>query len=183
MARPVQSVGAVKRDFSWGRIQLATSGVPNSGDIGSGDIGFDFRELVAAAEEQFAKLKDVQRRRAELMASATVADKMVTVHVNASGVVIKTEIDEDFLDDHDLEDLAGYFTEAAQQAAAEVSRRGEAMLEPLQEGRLAMPSLSDIIAQAPDLRDFAITAEDVSTAPPESRDRSTATNPGSGRWQ
>lgn len=154
-----------------------------TGDDSAPELGFDFRDIVASAEEHLTALKDVQRRRAELVGEATVADKMVTVHVNAQGVVIKTEIDEDFLDDYDLEDLAGFITEAAQRAAADVGRRGEELLAPLQEARMAMPSLGDIIDGAPDLRDFAITPEDVSTAPPESRDRATATHPGDGTWR
>ena len=103
-----------------------------TGDDSAPELGFDFRDIVASAEEHLTALKDVQRRRAELVGEATVADKMVTVHVNAQGVVIKTEIDEDFLDDYDLEDLAGFITEAAQRAAADVGRRGEELLAPLQ---------------------------------------------------
>ncbi|MDF3284270.1 MULTISPECIES: YbaB/EbfC family nucleoid-associated protein [unclassified Gordonia (in: high G+C Gram-positive bacteria)] len=145
-------------------------------------LGFDFHELMASAQEQLTAIREVQRRRAQLMAHATVADRTVTVHVNAQGVVIKTEIDPDFLDDHDLEDLSGFVTQAAQQAAAKVAREGEALMESVRRAGAALPSLSEVIDGAPDLRDFAITPEQISTAPPGSAERSTARHPGVGRW-
>ncbi|MGC5249336.1 YbaB/EbfC family nucleoid-associated protein [Gordonia sp. DT219] len=145
-------------------------------------LGFDFHELMASAQEQLTAIGEVQRRRAQLVAHATVADRTVTVHVNAQGVVIKTEIDPDFLDEYDFEDLAGFVTEAAQQAAANVARQGEAMMESIRKANAALPSLSEVLDGAPDLRDFAITPEQISTAPPGSTERSTAPHPGAGRW-
>ncbi len=144
-------------------------------------LGFDFRDLMASAQEQIAQIQVVQQRRAALVAHASTADRMVTVHVNAQGVVIKTEIDPDFLDDYDFEDLPGFITDAAQQAAAKVAREGEALLAPLRKASQALPSLSDVLDGAPDLRDLAITPEQVSTAPPNSAERSTARHSG-GHW-
>ncbi|MDL9937739.1 YbaB/EbfC family nucleoid-associated protein [Gordonia sp. ABSL1-1] len=149
---------------------------------GGHELGFDFHELVANAQEQVGRLMDAQRQRAALVASASVADRMVTVHVNAQGVVIKTEIDEDFLDDHDLDDLAGFITEAAQQAAADVARRGAELMKPVEEVAAGIPSLSEVVDGAPDLRDFIVSGEQISTAPPDAPERSIAPHPGAGGW-
>lgn len=131
----------------------------------------DFTELVAQAQEQLANIAAIQRQQAALTATASVADGMVQVSVNARGVVTETRIDHDYLDEHDVEDLGHDITDAAQQAAATVQRRASALMEPLTEHRAALPSLSEIISGATDLRDFESQVPTVSTAPPNSRER------------
>ena len=120
----------------------------------------DFTELVAQAQEQLANIAAIQRQQAALTATASVADGMVQVSVNARGV-----------DEYDVEDLGHDITDAAQQAAATVQRRASALMEPLMEHRAALPSLSEIISGAPDLRDFESQVPMRSTAPPNSPER------------
>ena len=131
----------------------------------------DFTELVAQAQEQLANIAAIQRQQAALTATASVADGMVQVSVNARGAVIETRIDHDYLDEYALEDLGHDITDAAQQAAATVQRRASALMEPLTEHRAALPSLSEIISGATDLRDFESQVPTVSTAPPNSPER------------
>jgi DNA-binding protein YbaB len=134
----------------------------------------DFTELVAQAQEQLANIAATQRQQAALTATASVADGMVQVSVNARGVVIEARIDHDYLDEYDVEDLGHDVTDAAQQAAATVQRRASELMEPLMEHRAALRSLSEIISGVPDLRDFDDLESQVpavSTAPPNSPER------------
>jgi DNA-binding protein YbaB len=79
----------------------------------------DFTELVAQAQEQLANIAAIQRQQAALTATASAADGMVQVSVNARGVVIETRIDHDYLGEYDVKDLGHDITDAAQQAAAD----------------------------------------------------------------
>ena len=133
---------------------------------------FDFTELVAQAHEQLADIAAVQRRQAALSATATVADGMVQVSVNARGIVIDTRIDHDYLDEYDVEDLGRHITDAARQAAATVQRRASALMEPLMRHRADLPPLSQIISGAADLLDFQADPPRESSAPTNSADPS-----------
>ncbi|SLJ77554.1 Uncharacterised protein [Mycobacteroides abscessus subsp. abscessus] len=63
-------------------------------------------------------------------------------------------------------------TEAAQQAAAEVARRGQDLLAPLQDRRARLPKISDLVEGMPDLNAEIPAPPPVSTAPPAARQRS-----------
>jgi hypothetical protein len=58
------------------------------------------------------------------------------------------------LDEHDLAELGGYVTAAAQDAALDVQRQAARLLAPLAERRTRFPSLADIVEGAPDIRDL-----------------------------
>src|SRR5262249_5719341 len=91
---------------------------------------------------------------AALEPSAQAADGTVEVTVNAQGQVVKTVIDESFLDDHDFDDLGDYVTEAAQTAAKDAGRRVAEMLAPINERHGELPSFFDVVAGLPDARDL-----------------------------
>jgi DNA-binding protein YbaB len=55
----------------------------------------DFTGLVARARERLAEIVASQRQHAALTVTASVADGMVQVSVNALGVVIEARIDHD----------------------------------------------------------------------------------------
>jgi len=131
----------------------------------------DFTDLVAQAQEHLANIAAIQRQQAALTATASVAAGMVQVSVNARGVVTETRIDHDYLDEYDVEALGHNITDVAQQAAATVQRRASALMAPLMERRAALPSLSEIISGATDLRDSEFQVPSVSTAPPNSPER------------
>jgi len=111
-------------------------------------------EFSALVQEQLADIAALQKRQAQLRASASAADGLVEVTVDAQGHVVETVIDETYLDDYEFEELADHVTEAAQAAAREAGRRVAAMLVPINERRKAFPSLSEIVDGAPDLRDL-----------------------------
>lgn len=111
-------------------------------------------DALALVQEQFAELAAVEEARAALSATATRADGTVTVTVNADGVVTQTAVDEAYLDDHELTDLGRHITAAAQDAARDVEWKVAELLAPLAQRREQMPSLSDIVDGAPDIRDL-----------------------------
>lgn len=111
-------------------------------------------EVLALVSEQMADIAAVQREQAQLTASAEEADGLVEVTVDARGHVIKTVIDESYLDEYELEELGGHVTAAAQAAAQLVAQRSAALMMPIEERRRMMPALSDIADGAPDLRDL-----------------------------
>ncbi|MEW2479957.1 YbaB/EbfC family nucleoid-associated protein [Mycobacterium sp. NPDC051198] len=114
-------------------------------------------DALALVQEQFADLAVVEEERATLSSSATSADGTVTVTVDCDGVVIDTAVSETYLDDHDLADLGRHITGAAQDAARDVALKSAELLAPLAERRERMPSLSDIVEGAPDIRDLLST--------------------------
>ncbi|WP_260993721.1 YbaB/EbfC family nucleoid-associated protein [Mycobacterium deserti] len=117
-------------------------------------------EVLALVQEQMADIAAVQRKQAELTASAAVADGMVEVTVSAHGHVIATEIDESYLDEYELQELGDHITAAAQQAARTVADRAAEMMAPIADRRRFLPGLSEIVEGAPDLRDLAPQALD-----------------------
>ncbi|NKZ11820.1 YbaB/EbfC family nucleoid-associated protein [Mycolicibacterium septicum DSM 44393] len=132
-------------------------------------------EVLALVQEQMADIAAVQREQAQLTASSKAADGLVEVTVDARGHVVETVIDETYLDEYELEELGGHVTEAAQSAAQLVAQRSAALMMPIEERRRMMPSLSDVVDSAPDLRDLtrAVYGNDdaVRAGEPEDDDR------------
>lgn len=112
-------------------------------------------EVMALVQDQLADIAAAQKKQAELTESATVADGLVEVTVNAHGQLMKTVIDESYLDEHEFDELGDHITEAAQAAVREATRRVAEMLAPISERRKGLPSLSQVMEGAPDLRDLA----------------------------
>jgi DNA-binding protein YbaB len=115
-------------------------------------------DVLALVQEQIADIAAVQRKQAEVTASAAAADGLVEVTVNAHGHLIKTAIDETYLDEFEFEELSGHITEAAQTAVRMAATQVAEMMTPITERRQSLPPLSDIIEGAPDLRKLTPTA-------------------------
>jgi DNA-binding protein YbaB len=129
-------------------------------------------EMLALVQEQLADIAAVQKRQARLTASGSAADGLVEVTVNAHGHVVETVIDESYLEEYEFEELADHVTEAAQAAARTAARRISEMMGPIDERRKALPSLSEIVEGAPDLRDLMPPGLDpLSTAGPRDAGR------------
>lgn len=114
-------------------------------------------DALALVQEQFADLAVVEQERATSSSSATSAGGTVTVTVDCDGVVIHTQVSENYLDDHDLADLGQHITDAAQAAARDIEQKVAELLAPLAQRREQMPSLSDIVQGAPDIRELLST--------------------------
>jgi len=128
-------------------------------------------DVLAQVQEQMADLAAVQRKQAELIASATAADGLIEVTVNAHGHLTHTVIDETYLDEFEFEDLAGHITEATQTAIRNAATQVQAMMAPILERRKSLPGLSEIIDGAPDLRDFKAPAFESSVVVARRTDR------------
>jgi DNA-binding protein YbaB len=124
-----------------------------------------FTEVLALAQEQMAEIAAVQRKQAQLTATGVAADGLVEVTVNAHGQLVKTVIDESYLDDYEFEELADHITEAAHAAARDAGQRVAEMMVPISERRKRFPGLSEIVDGAPDLRDLAPSWLDPFAAP------------------
>jgi DNA-binding protein YbaB len=122
--------------------------------LGNDELRHEMTEVLALVQEQLADIAAVQKRQAALSASSAVADGLVEVTVNSAGHVIKTVIDESYLDEYEFDELSDHITEAAQSAARDVARRVSEMMMPIGERRKRFPSLSEFVDGAPDLRDL-----------------------------
>jgi DNA-binding protein YbaB len=111
-------------------------------------------EVLALVQEQMADIAAMQKKQAEITAKAAVADGLVEVTVDARGHLVQTVIDESYLDEHEFSELAEHITEAAQAAVQDAARQVTEMMVPIGERRKRLPSLSEFIDGAPDLRDL-----------------------------
>ncbi|WP_280452695.1 YbaB/EbfC family nucleoid-associated protein [Nocardia cyriacigeorgica] len=121
--------------------------------------------LIEEVGQQFREIARIQEERAQLTASATVRRKRVTVTVNADGVVIETKFGPN-IEDLSYSEIAAAVTEAAQKANAEVLRKGQQLMNPLDDRRARLPKLSDLIEGMPDLTGNLPTPRRASTAAP-----------------
>lgn len=105
--------------------------------------------LIAVAQEQIADLAKIQEKQAAMTTTASAADDMVKVTVDAQGNLISTEIDEDYLDDFEFSELAAHVTEAAREATRQAATKLSELLAPLNERSTAAmssaPELTDVV--------------------------------------
>ncbi|KAA0096633.1 YbaB/EbfC family DNA-binding protein [Mycolicibacterium sp. P1-18] len=113
----------------------------------------EFGQVLALVQEQMRDLANVQQQRSTMMARATAADGMVEVTVNAQRTVVKTVVDDTYLDDHELADLGGHVTSAAQAAVRQLDQRSEALLAPMNERRKAVSEISGNVIGLPGFRE------------------------------
>ncbi|CCF61645.1 YbaB/EbfC family nucleoid-associated protein [Nocardia cyriacigeorgica] len=128
--------------------------------------------LIEEVGQQFREIARIQEERAQLTASATVRRKRVTVTVNADGVVIDTKFGPN-IEDLSYSEIAAAVTEAAQKANAEVLRKGQQLMNPLDDRRARLPKLSDLIEGMPDLTGDLPKPRRASTDAPAARSQST----------
>ncbi|MFD4432650.1 YbaB/EbfC family nucleoid-associated protein [Nocardia sp. NPDC058497] len=124
-------------------------------------------DILETVQKQMRVIAQVQQDRAKIIASATVR-KRVTVTVNADYKVIETKFAPD-IDDLTYTEIAKAVTEAAQQAAAEVARRTQEMMAPIQSERARLPKITELVD---DMDGFAIPQPvEASLEPPNSPER------------
>ncbi|MFE3542337.1 YbaB/EbfC family nucleoid-associated protein [Nocardia sp. NPDC059177] len=130
-------------------------------------------DILETVQEQMRAIAQVQQDRAKIVASATVR-KRVTVTVNADYKVIETKFTPD-IDDLTYTEIAKAVTDAAQQAAAEVARRTQEMMAPLQRERTRLPKITELVD---DMDGFAIPEPvEASLAPPNDPERELLPDP------
>lgn len=114
----------------------------------------ELTDALALLQEHMADLAIVEKKRADLSATADAAEGTVVVTVDAQGVVSNTAVDASYFDEYEMADLGDHVTAAAQAAAREVARQSAELLAPLARRRAQFPSLSDTVDGAPDIRDL-----------------------------
>ena len=115
--------------------------------------------------EQMADISAMQKKQAELRANGAAADDMVKVTVNAQGHLVKIEIDESYLDEHEFDELCDHITEAAKAAVQSAAGLMDDLMTTINKRRRAFPDLSDIVDGAPDLRNLVERGLQSDTAP------------------
>lgn len=128
----------------------------------------DVTQFLDSFQSAMAQASDARRQRDALTASASVERGRITVVVNASGSIVQTLFSED-VDDLTYSQIARATVEAAQQAAAEVKRKSDALLAPLQAARARLPQLPDLFDGAPRLRDEITAPPTAPLTPPGER--------------
>jgi len=113
----------------------------------------EFGQVLALVQEQMRDLSDIQQQRSVMTATATAADGMVEVTLNAARTVVKTVVDEAYLDDHELAELGAHVTNAAQAAARQMDQRSEALLAPMNERRKAVSDIAGNVIDLPGFRE------------------------------
>lgn len=130
----------------------------------------DMASVIDAFQQQMRAIAEAQQQRVRLTASATSRDKLVTVTVNANGVVIETRFASG-IEQLSYDEIAEVVTRTAQEAAAEVARRSRELAAPLARNRERLPKLSEVIEGMPDFENEIPLEPPVSTAPPGSDER------------
>ena len=105
--------------------------------------------LLDGLQKQTAQLQEAQAAALAATGSATSADGLITVEVNAAGVVTGTRLAQSAFRGSSPEKLAASFTEAAQAAARVARAQADAALAPMQQD---VPDLPDLFPQAPSLK-------------------------------
>ena len=113
----------------------------------------EFGQVLALVQEQMRDLSNIQQQRSTMVASATAADGMVEVTVNAQRTVVKTVVDESYLEDHEISEIGGHITSAAQAAVRQLDKRSEALLAPMNERRKAVSDISGNVIGLPGFRE------------------------------
>ncbi|WP_433193048.1 YbaB/EbfC family nucleoid-associated protein [Nocardia sp. CA-107356] len=129
----------------------------------------DLADLLDTVNGQIRAIAEAQQKRVELTATATAGKGRVRITVNADGVVIETHFADD-IDELDYDEIADAVTDATQEAAAEVARRADELIAPIQQTRSRLPSLSEIAGGLPDLTARAPEPQRASFDPPSERD-------------
>ncbi|ORJ64736.1 YbaB/EbfC family nucleoid-associated protein [Mycobacterium simiae] len=127
----------------------------------------DLVHLLSLVREQLQDLPAMQQKRSSLTAKASAANGTVEVTVDARHCVVKTVIDESYLQEFDFAGLGEHVTKAARLAAQDVEQQALALQALLADRRREILSFSRMVEDAPAFHD-AITRLR-STAPDEGR--------------
>jgi DNA-binding protein YbaB len=121
--------------------------------------------LLAGLDRQTAALHSAQAQVAEVTSQATSADRLVTVTVNAAGIVTGVQFAQSAFDRSTPDKLARSVLAVIQQTAANAQQQVEAVLARV---RGDLPDLPDVFPAAPSLQD--LLSPPATRRPPETQD-------------
>ncbi|MQY23170.1 YbaB/EbfC family nucleoid-associated protein [Nocardia macrotermitis] len=130
----------------------------------------ELESIVSDAQEQLRTVARIQHERAQLVGTATVSNKRVTVSVNADGVVVETKFGPG-IENLGYSAIAKAVTEAAQLAAQDLAAKNRDLMSPLRSQQSRLPKLTDLIEGMPDLRGELPTPPEPSLKSPNSAER------------
>lgn len=104
--------------------------------------------MLEGLHQQTARLEEAQAAAMASTGEATSADGLITVRVNAVGIVTDTSLSPSAFRSSNPDKLARSFTEASQAAARDARAKADAAIAPLQEN---VPDLPDLFPGAPSL--------------------------------
>ncbi|WP_406280607.1 YbaB/EbfC family nucleoid-associated protein [Nocardia sp. NBC_00881] len=133
----------------------------------------DVASILDEFQKQMRVIAEAQDKRRKLVGTATSRDRMVSVSVNADGVVIETKFSA-AIKNVSCERLAKMVTKVAQDAAADVARKNSELAAPIVDRRARLPKLSELIDGVPDFAGEMPVEAPVSLAAPRSGERAQA---------
>jgi len=113
----------------------------------------EFNQVLALVQEQMRDLSHIEQRRSVMTATAAAADGLVEVTVNAQRTVVKTVVDDSYLEDFELAELGDHVTGAAQAAVRQLDARAQELLAPMNERRKAVSEISGNVIGLPGFRE------------------------------
>ncbi|MFC9437136.1 YbaB/EbfC family nucleoid-associated protein [Nocardia sp. NPDC057030] len=131
----------------------------------------DAADLIEAVVGALGRLGEIRTARDALTASATVEHGRITVTVNASGSILRTEYAEG-IDELSYGQIARATVQAAQQAAAKVQRQKTELMAPLTALRSGLRP-EDLSEELADLRKQLPEPARAPLTPPSERDAGT----------
>jgi DNA-binding protein YbaB len=111
-------------------------------------------QWLTAWEEQRAAVTGVVEQLAALRCAARSADGLVTVTVNAGGVVDEVRLEPHAFRQSSPERLGRSITEAAKSAALAVQQQSQQIISPVVSSADDLPDLPDLIPGAPSLKEL-----------------------------
>jgi len=111
-------------------------------------------QVLSQFDEQMQDFATVRQKQASLTGTGAAADGSVEVTVDGQGVVIKTVIEESYLDDHDFAELADHITEAARAASNEVRSRWSGLLGPMNRRAVEIAGMTSRPGGAPSVQEL-----------------------------
>ncbi|MFI9506336.1 YbaB/EbfC family nucleoid-associated protein [Nocardia sp. NPDC052566] len=127
-------------------------------------------ELMESVRAGMDSIARAQRTHARATATATAANRRVTVTVNADGVVVETKLGSG-AQDLTLEEMAQAFTAAAQDAALQMRKKTQELVDTVRQDNMRLPRLSEFLPGMPDVQDMMPTAPAASLEPPQVKPR------------
>ncbi|WP_330179068.1 hypothetical protein OHB26_21505 [Nocardia sp. NBC_01503] len=131
----------------------------------------DAADLVDTLRQTIGRMAQARGARDALTASATVEHGRITVVVNASGSIVRTEYS-DGIEELSYGQIARATVRAAQTAAAEVQLKKQELLAPFAALRANMPRLEERFTELAELRAQLPTQVRAPLTPPSERTES-----------
>ncbi|WP_024800379.1 YbaB/EbfC family nucleoid-associated protein [Nocardia sp. BMG51109] len=118
----------------------------------------EMAEVARQARAQIGRYAEVQRQRTYLTGTGSARRGKVTVTVNADGALTDVKFGRN-VEELEYPELSKALLEAADAAVADVRRKNEELLAPVQEEQARLPRMSDLVPGMPDFGSIMPSSE------------------------